>query len=90
MNKEERLAKAKLAMKDINKTQKGVVINFASDEKECDRCPTGIKLIDDAMGGGFPHGKVSVCWGDTGTAKTTLMYYVIAQAQRDSKIVAFF
>ena len=90
MTKEERLAKAKLAMKDINKAQKGVVIHFADDEKECDRCKTGISEIDNAIGGGFPHGKVSVCWGDTGTAKTTLMYYVMAEAQKEDKIVVFF
>ena len=90
MTHAEKLAKARLAMKDIKKAQKGVVIHFADEEKECERCGTGIKEIDSRIGGGFPHGKVSVCWGDTGTAKTTLMYYVMAEAQRAGKIVAFF
>lgn len=89
MNKEERLLKLKNLMKDINKDQKENVLNFASDEKEWERQPSGVESFDVSTGGGFPFGHCSVVWGSAGSGKSSLMYSTVATAQKNGKIVAF-
>ena len=89
MTKEERLAKLKSVMKGINKTQGKAVLNFADTEVEWERASTGIKELDDMIGGGFAYGHTSICWGGSGAGKSTLMYSTVAQAQKEGKIVAF-
>ena len=89
MTKEERLVKLKSVMKSINKTQGKAVLNFADTEVEWERISTGIKELDDMIGGGFAYGHTSIVWGGSGAGKSTLMYSTVAQAQREGKIVAF-
>jgi len=89
MNKEERLAKVKLLMQDINKQQKENVLNFASSEKEWERQSSGVDNVDLSTGGGFPFGHCSVVWGSAGSGKSSLMYSTVATAQKNGKIVAF-
>lgn len=89
MNKEDRLAKLKGLMKDINKGQKEVVLDFASSQENWTRIGSGVIEFDDFVGGGFPYGHTSIVWGGPGTGKSTLMYQTVSQAQREGKIVAF-
>jgi RecA/RadA recombinase len=89
LSKEEKLAKIKGLMKEINKGQKEVILDFASSEKEWERISCGVPEIDKVIGGGFPYGHTSIVWGSAGSGKSTLMYFTVAEAQKMGKVVAF-
>jgi recombination protein RecA len=46
------------------------------------RIPTGSFMLDYALNGGWPRGRVNMVWGDRSAGKTTLMLKMIAAAQR--------
>lgn len=83
-------AERKLILKqtimEINKTQGMDCIHLAKDEKEWEKIPFGIPEIDNLIGG-IPCGHFSVFWGREGCGKSTMSYYLIAQAQSRGKIV---
>ena len=57
---------------------------------EVDSIPTGIAVIDEAVGiGGIPRGRISEVWGAEASGKTTLCYHAIAQAQKMKLGTAF-
>lgn len=47
-----------------------------------DWIPTGFKMVDVALGGGFPRGRVIEVFGPESSGKTTLVNKVVAQAQK--------
>lgn len=49
------------------------------------RVPTGSIGIDRILGGGIPSGRITQIYGQEGVGKTTLLYSIIAQAQRLGK-----
>ena len=52
--------------------------------------PTGSIALDVALGlGGLPRGRVVEVFGPESSGKTTLVYHVIAEAQRRGGICAF-
>ncbi len=52
--------------------------------------PTGALALDIALGiGGLPHGRVVEVFGPEASGKTTLVYHVIAEAQKRGGIAAF-
>ena len=46
------------------------------------RFPTGSFVVDMAIGGGFPAGRISMLWGKKSSFKTTLCLKTVAQAQK--------
>ena len=60
----------------------------ASDEMQC--VPTGSLALDIALGvGGVPRGRIVEIYGPEASGKTTLVYHLIAQAQRLGGQAAF-
>jgi recombination protein RecA len=56
----------------------------------CDAIPTGALSLDLALGiGGVPRGRVVEVFGPESSGKTTLVYHVLAQAQRLGGVCAF-
>jgi recombination protein RecA len=80
------------ALKEINK-QIGLGSAFILDENKSlkvEAIPTTIGVIDEATGiGGIPRGRITEIWGDEATGKTTLCFYIIAEAQRMGLATAF-
>jgi recombination protein RecA len=87
--KEETNEGLKNLLKDLQKNCKGSVIQMASDMKVKERIPTGSPEIDEMIGGGIPCGLYSVIWGSKGSAKTSLAYSTIAEAQKLGKVCLF-
>jgi recombination protein RecA len=56
----------------------------------CEAIPTGAISLDLALGiGGVPRGRVVEVYGPESSGKTTLVYHVLAQAQRLGGVCAF-
>lgn len=89
MDKKEKLLKVKEIMKNTNKQHKEVVLDFASSQKKWERLSSGVESFDKFTGEGFPYGHTSIVWGSPGAGKSSLMYYTVAQAQKEGKVVAF-
>lgn len=53
------------------------------------RVSSGVAGIDDAIGGGWPWGRIVEIYGPESSGKTTLTLEAIAQAQREGKVCAF-
>ena len=52
--------------------------------------PTGALALDIALGiGGIPRGRIVEIFGPESSGKTTLLYHIIAQAQRRGGLCAF-
>ena len=87
--KEERLAALKRSARSTNTKLGMECVTFADNIADMKRAATGIKEIDDFIGGGIPCGSVTVIWGGQGSAKTTLGLNIAATAQKEGKIVAW-
>lgn len=48
--------------------------------------PTGVAMVDPALGGGIPEGVLGEVFGPTGSGKTSLMYCHIAQHQKRGNV----
>ena len=56
----------------------------------CEAIPTGALSLDLALGiGGMPRGRIVEVYGPESSGKTTLVYHVLAQAQRLGGVCAF-
>jgi recombination protein RecA len=56
----------------------------------CEAIPTGALSLDLALGiGGVPRGRVVEVYGPESSGKTTLVYHILAQAQRLGGVCAF-
>ncbi len=62
----------------------GAVMRWGNDKVvDVDVIPTGSLALDLALGvGGVPRGRVIEIYGPEGSGKTTLVYHIIAEAQR--------
>lgn len=71
-------------MEQIRKKHGKSILMRASDFniKKVPRIPSGIFLLDYALGGGFPAGRVNVVYGKKSASKTTTVLKSIAQAQQ--------
>jgi len=76
-------------LREINKTCGQSVIHFGDEELAWTKQPTGVKPVDDMLGGGIPYGRFTTVWGSPGCGKTSLAYSTAAQAQKDGKVVYF-
>lgn len=52
--------------------------------------PTGVRLVDPALGGGIPKGVLGEVFGPTGSGKTSLMYAHMAQQQKLGNVSVLF
>src|SRR5438445_4841639 len=56
----------------------------------CDAIPTGALALDLALGiGGVPRGRVVEIFGPESSGKTTLVYHILAEAQKLGGVCAF-
>jgi recombination protein RecA len=56
----------------------------------CDAIPTGALSLDLALGiGGVPRGRIVEAYGPESSGKTTLVYHVLAEAQKLGGVCAF-
>src|SRR3954454_12537368 len=70
----------------------GTVMRMGDDgaRVEVDAIPTGALALDLALGiGGMPRGRIVEVYGPESSGKTTLVYHVIAQAQKLGGVCAF-
>lgn len=76
----------------INKKAGEKVIGRAKDwgDISIKRLPTGLSVIDDALGGGFPVGRVIEMYGPQSGGKSLISMLTIAQAQREKKSCIYF
>ena len=51
--------------------------------------PSGFRALDDALGGGFPRGRIVELFGPSGCGKTTLAIQCVARAQKDGLTAAW-
>ncbi len=75
-------------MNEKNREYKDIVLKFAKDEEAPSRTLFGVTPIDE-LTGGVPSKRFSIIYGSKGTAKTSLAYLAIAQAQKNKKICAY-
>lgn len=66
--------------------------SFFDDDLDENRTiiPTGLKLVDPALGGGLPQGVLGEFFGPTGSGKTSLAYHHIAEQQKLGNICVLF
>jgi recombination protein RecA len=72
------------AIKGVEKKfGKGSIMAFgAKDSMDVSYISTGSLALDDAIGGGFPQGRIVEIYGPQSSAKTTLAYHAMAEAQK--------
>ena len=60
-------------------------IGPGADVKSPARLPTGVRVLDEVLGGGWPQGRISEVWGPQGAGKSTLCLAAVAAAQATKK-----
>jgi recombination protein RecA len=71
---------------------RGAVMRMGDEgaQVRCDAIPTGALSLDLALGiGGMPRGRVVEVYGPESSGKTTLVYHVLAEAQKLGGLCAF-
>jgi recombination protein RecA len=71
---------------------KGTIMRMGDEgaQVQCDAIPTGALSLDLALGiGGVARGRIVEVYGPESSGKTTLIYHVLAQAQRLGGLCAF-
>ncbi len=98
VNEEEKAAKARDAALQGALTQierefgKGTVMRMGDEgaQVRVDAIPTGALSLDLALGiGGVPRGRIVEVFGPESSGKTTLIYHVLAEAQKLGGVCAF-
>jgi recombination protein RecA len=84
------------ARKLLEKLQKGkhkIDVTMLSDSTSpcvvSEWLSTGCVVLDKALGGGLPVGRITECYGDTSTGKSLIAGQVAAMAQQDGHIVVY-
>jgi recombination protein RecA len=88
---EDALAALKSAINNIEKKfGAGSIMEMTSEAKPHPAISTGSLPLDIAVGiGGLPKGRIVEVFGPESSGKTTLVYHVIAEVQRQGGIAAF-
>lgn len=79
------------ALQEIERTfGKGTAFRMGeADFPAVKTIPSGSILLDQALGGGYPEGRIVEVYGPESSGKTTLLLHLIANAQALDKQVAF-
>jgi len=85
----ERRKKLLDTMKQFNKGQKEEILSFGNEAQEKEVIPTGIKAVDEFIGGGTKRGTFTVIYGGEKVGKSTLVLQAIANAQKDEKLCCY-
>jgi len=86
---EDRKAKLDLVLRDINKSIGKGTIKYGNESAPKTQLATGIKSIDDFLGGGWTMGNFSVIYGTESVGKSSLALQTIAHAQKEGKICCY-
>src|SRR6201991_1129357 len=95
---DEKTAKARDAALQNTLTQierefgKGTVMRMGDPgaQVRCEAIPTGALSLDLALGiGGIPRGRIVEVFGPESSGKTTLIYHILAEAQKLGGVCAF-
>lgn len=89
MENSERRKKLAETLKTFNKNHKSEIFTMGSEIKTLEVIPSGIKDIDNFIGGGFKQGAHSIIWGQYSVGKTALILTTIANAQKLGKFVCY-
>ncbi len=90
MDKSERRKKLDQTVKDFNKSHKSEIFTMGSEIEDLNVIPSGVKSIDDFLGGGFQCGGHTIVWSPSySVGKTALALTTIANAQKLGKLVCF-
>lgn len=82
--------KIEKALESLNKARGNRVAFTGDGIEKLDALPTGIELLDLAIGiGGLPIGRITEIHGLPGVAKTSICLHIIANAQRAGKTCMF-
>lgn len=57
-------------------------VSLGSEVKSPERLSTGLKALDEILGGGWPKGRISEVWGPNNAGKSTLALVTAAATQR--------
>ena len=60
---------------------KEAIVNFKKSNANIEWLSTGISSVDEALGGGFPRGRIIEVYGPNASGKTTLALRAIAALQ---------
>lgn len=82
---EEQQTNLKKAVSELTKNFGHSIIHFAKDEPTREKIAFPVPEITKMTGGGIQMGSFSVIWGNKSCGKTTLVYYLIGQAQKQGK-----
>lgn len=76
----------------INKKAGERVIGMGKDwgSLDIERLTTGVEVLDEALGGGFPVGRVIELYGPPSGGKSLISMLTIAQAQKEGKTCIYF
>ena len=85
----ERRKKLNETVKQFNKDHKSEVISKGDEIKNLPVIPSGVKRVDDFIGGGFKNGGHTIIWGTYSVGKTALVLTTIANAQKEGKLVCY-
>lgn len=81
---------AKLIVRELNKKFGYIALKPASEEKERERIPFDLDILNNLTGGGIPLGMFSILWGNKSSSKSTHALGLIAKAQKIGKLCAYF
>lgn len=85
----ERQKKLLETVKGFNKKYKSEIFTLGKEIKELEVIPSGVKVVDNFIGGGFKKGAHTIIWGIYSVGKTALILQTIANAQKLGKLVCY-
>jgi RecA/RadA recombinase len=89
MIQNERRNKLMETIKGFNKAQKSEVFTLGNEIEDIPVIPTGIKSVDDAIGGGVKRGGHTIIYGQMSVGKTALILHLVANAQKQQLNVCY-
>lgn len=68
---------------------KGAVMNLEEGISGIEWVSSGSLTLDNALGGGYPKGRIIEIFGENGTSKTTLTIHAMVECQKEGGLVGF-
>lgn len=68
---------------------KGAVMNLEEGVSGIEFISSGSLTLDNALGGGYPKGRIVEIYGDNSTGKTTLTIHAMVESQKQGGLVGF-